>query len=231
MFRRSLILVSTVSLLSWLAASAVMAAEAPAMKSAQEKSSSEKPVVPPAAATVTGFRSAHFGMDEAAVRGAIAKDFGLQEKAITKTQNLADRTTVLSIKVPEVLASGGTADIAYILGYKSKLLTQVNIVWAKATDESLDAEKLVANGESLRSYFGMQGFDPKTVASNLEVRDGILLFRGADAEGRTTALMLHGTKKPATDKVASVFTPDGLLLFYLANARDPDVYRIPNGKF
>jgi hypothetical protein len=55
----------------------------------------------------SGFRSAMFGADEAAVRAAIAKDFSVSPSAIHATQNLSDRTNVLTVKAPDVLNGGG----------------------------------------------------------------------------------------------------------------------------
>jgi hypothetical protein len=48
---------------------------------------------------------------------------------------------------------------------------------------------------------------PSTIATDSAVRDGILLFRGADADGHTTAMMLHGTTTttPSAEKTTTVF--------------------------
>src|SRR4051812_4896075 len=53
-----------------------------------------------------GFRSARFGTDEAAVRAAIIKDFGVKADAITAGENMAERTKMLSVRVPGVLEGG-----------------------------------------------------------------------------------------------------------------------------
>jgi hypothetical protein len=177
---------------------------------------------------LTGFRSAQFGASESEVRFAIAKDFLLSSAAIHKSQNPADRTTILSARVPNVLADGGTAEVAYIFGYQTKKLTQVNVLWSAQTDKSLTAERLVANGEALKAYFDSQGY--VSIVSNSPVRDGILLFRGTDINGRMTALMLHGSLSAGSDKTKT-FTPNALLLFYLASPKSPDVFKIQSGKF
>lgn len=164
------------------------------------------------------------------MRLAITKDFGVRKTTIHKSENLSDRTSVLTVRVPDVLSGGGTAEIAYVFGYASKRLTQISIVWSRGTDKAMTVERLLANAESLRAYFQSQGYDPKSIASNVPVRDGILLFRGADADGHTTALMLHGTATAAADKTAS-FTPNALFLFYVANPKAPDVFKIQAGRF
>jgi hypothetical protein len=73
---------------------------------------------------------------------------------------------------------------------------------------------------------------PSTIATDSAVRDGILLFRGADADGHTTAMMLHGTTTttPSAEKTTT-FVPNALLLFYLADPKASDVFKIPAGRF
>ena len=182
-------------------------------------------------AKVLGFRSALFGASEADVRTAIAKDFGLPSSAIRKTQNLSDRTDVLTIRVPDVLAGGGSADVAYALGYRTKKLIQVSVIWSKESDKALTPERVLANCESLKDYFQAAGYEPKTIAVNSATRDGILLFRGADPEGHTTALMLHGATTPSQDKATQTFVPNALFLFYIADPKAPDVFKIAAGRF
>jgi len=179
---------------------------------------------------LTGFRSAYFGADEADVRAAAIKDFGVPASAIQKSQNLADRTELLTVKVSDVLKDGGAAEVIYVLGYKSKKLTQVSIVWSNGTDKDITPERLLANGEALKSYFMTEGYVPSSIVGDTGLRDGILLFRGADAEGHTTALMLRGETSGAADKPRH-FSPNALLLVYLADPKAPDVFRIQAGKF
>jgi hypothetical protein len=178
---------------------------------------------------IKGFRSAAFGSSEAEVRAAAMKDFGLSADAIHSSQDLAERTQVLTVRVPDVLPDGGAADVAYTLGYKSKKLIQVAVTWSKQTDDKLTAERLLQNGESLRNYFQAQGYVPESVAANAAVKDGVLLFRGADSQGRTTVLLLRGAA--SGDKAARQFSPSALVLLYLGDTKNPDVYRVPAGKF
>jgi hypothetical protein len=56
------------------------------------------------------------------------------------------------------------------------------------------------------------------------------MFRGSDAKDHTTMLILQGTLAK-DDKDQNVLTPTGLLLFYVADAKAPDVYRLPPGSF
>jgi hypothetical protein len=183
---------------------------------------------------ITGFRSAMFGATEAEVRAAAMKDFGVGVDAIHNGQNLAAHTQILTVRAPDVLPEGGAADVAYSLGYKSKKLSQVAVTWSKQTDERLTPERLLQNGESLRDYFQSAGYVPESVVSNAPVKDGVLLFRGADAQGRTTVLLLQGVtsgEKASGEKATRQFSPSALVLLYLADPKNPDIYRVPAGKF
>ena len=198
---------------------------APAASSAAPASEAS----PLASAEVTGFRSALFGMSEADVRAAISKDFGVAGDGVRVSQNGAEHTQVLSIKAPDVLPEGGSADVAYVFGYKTKKLIQVSITWSKATDDKLTPERLVSNADTLRAYFMSAGYKADTIVSNVPLSNGLLTFRGADAAGHTTALLLEGSF--SGDKTPRAFTPAGLALFYLADAKNPDIYRVQPGKF
>src|SRR5689334_631656 len=87
-------------------------------------------------AKIDGFRSATFGMGEPQVRQAIRKDFPGPGEKITSETNAAEKTTALSILVPDLIPGAGRARVYYIIGYTSKKLIQVNVTWtadAKST--------------------------------------------------------------------------------------------------
>jgi hypothetical protein len=209
---------------------------------AQVKNSPPAPPTAPAAssggesvvtstADVPGFRSAHFGMSEADVRAAIAKDFGVKPEAIKTDTNKSEQTHILSVKVPDVLPGGGAADVSYVFGFKSKTLIQVGLSWSKAVDDKMTPEQLFSNATMLRSHFLSAGYKPDTIASNMPINGGLLMFRGSDAKDRTTMLILQGTMAQGENEQQRVLTPTGLLLFYIADAKTPDVYRLPAGSF
>ncbi len=145
------------------------------------------------------------------------------------SQNGAEHTQVLSIKASDVLPEGGGAEVSYVLGYKTKKLIQVSVSWSKATDDKLTPERLVSNADTLHAYFMAAGYKPDTIVNNVAVSNGLLLFRGGDAAGHTTVLLLQGTT--TGDKTPRAFSPNALVLFYLADAKNPDVYRVQPGKF
>ncbi|RTM13218.1 MAG: hypothetical protein EKK33_12580, partial [Bradyrhizobiaceae bacterium] len=113
------------------AAGAPSAAGAPV---AAGSNSAEVPGAEDKTKAIDGFRSAKFGMSEADVRAAMAKDFNAKSEAIKAQDNAAELTHSILLSVPELLPNGGTAELSYVFGYKSKSLIQVGAVWSKGTD-------------------------------------------------------------------------------------------------
>ena len=188
------------------------------------------PNVMPQTADVAGFRSARFGMSENDVRNAFAKDLGVKADAIRADTNPSEQTKVLTIKAHDVLPGGGTAEVSYVLGFKSKTLIQVGIAWSKAIDDKMTPEQLFSNSTVLRTHFLAAGYKPDTVATNMPINGGVLMFRGSDAKDRSTMLILQGTFAQG-EKDQRILTPTALVLFYVADAKSPDVYRLPAGSF
>jgi hypothetical protein len=91
-------------------------------------------------------------------------------------------------------------------------------------------EQLFSNSSVLRAHFMAEGFKPDTIASNMPINGGILMFRGSDAKDRTTMLILQGTLAQGKDD-QRILTPTALLLFYIADAKTPDIYKLPPGSF
>ena len=183
-----------------------------------------------AVAQVEGFRSARFGMNEAETRAAIMRDFNVKAEAIHEQPNPGERTRALLVKVADLLPGGGTAEVSYVFGYQSKKLIQISASWSKKTDEKITPEQLFSNSSVLRAHFVSEGFKQDTIATNVPVNGGILMFRGSDAKDRTTILILQGTMAQGENN-QRVLTPTGLLLFYVADAKAPDIYRLPSGLF
>ena len=205
-------------------------AAAPVTPSASPTASPPPAAEAAPALEVKGFRSAMFGASETDVRAAIQKDFGVAPEAIKSVANMVERTTLLTLRAPDVLPEGGMAEISYTLGHTTKRLVQVTVTWSKQSDDKMTPEKILENGESLRNYFQGAGYVASTVMTNAVVGEGVVLFRGADAQGHTTVLLLRGTS--SGDKATGQrLTPTSLGLFYLADSKNPDIYRIPRGKF
>lgn len=184
--------------------------------------------VPPI--VVDGFRSAKFGMTEDEVRKAIKADFGLSGDAIVPGLNAAERTQLLTIVAPDLLAAGGSAQVSYVFGYASKTLIQVGISWNAQIDPAVDAAKLYANSDVLVAYFSAAGYDPATVRTGVVLDNGILLFRGEDSAGHATILLLQGDYSGGGE-TQRVLNPTGLALLYAADSEKPDIFKIEPGQF
>jgi hypothetical protein len=226
--------------IAWLAAAAIIAMGTASNGAVAQGKKDAGHVAPPTVAgtppmeaptaEVTGFRSARFGMSEKDVRAAIAKDFNVKPDSIRSETNPSEQTHVLLVKAAGVLPGGGTAEVSYVLGFKSKTLIQVGVAWSKQTDDKMTPEQLFSNSSILRAHFVSAGYKPDTVASNMPINGGLLMFRGSDDKGRTTILILQGSVAKG-DNNQRVLTPSGLLLFYVADAKTPDIYRLSPGSF
>lgn len=184
-------------------------------------------------ASVDGFRSSQFGMTEKKVYQALKKDFGFAKDTVTRTQNSIEKTTNLLIAVNDIIPESGRAIIAYIFGYETKKLIQINIIWSSDGDTLASAESLVATGNILRNYFVAQGFPPEGLLTNQRLTDGsIIMFRGVDDKGRAAVLQL--TIEPgvtAEDGTAGDSKVTALNLSYIADPVAPDIFKINQGDF
>ncbi|MDA9502997.1 hypothetical protein ACNJYA_25015 [Bradyrhizobium sp. DASA03068] len=205
------------------------AAGTPVAAGATSAVAAETPVADDKIKAIDGFRSAKFGMNEADVRAAMTKDFNAKPDAIRSQDNASELTHSILLSVPELLPNGGTAELSYVLGYKSKSLIQVGAVWSKGTDTAMTPEKLFSNANILRAHFMGEGFKPDSIAVNMPVAGGIVMFRGSDAKDRSVILLLQGTFE--TKENNRVLTPTSLLLFYVADAKSPDIFKLPPGQF
>jgi len=210
---------------------------APAAKPADAPPSAAapQPATPAEQAHVDGFRSAKWGMIDAQVKAAIRADFNIADDKIKHTENLAEKTQVLTIAVPDLLEGAGMAQVSYIFGYTSKKLIQVNALWGTAADPQATPDKIVAAADQLRLLFLDSGYDPATVTANAKMADGsILVFQGQDSDKHTTLLRLAAgaTTPPAKDgKPGKPVEVTALSLSYILDAREPDIYRVKKGLF
>ena len=185
---------------------------------------------------VEGFRSARWGMTEAQVKAAIQKDFNIPVDKERAEENPSERTSVLSVTVNDLLEGAGKARISYTLGYTTKKLIQVDIIWGTTIDLQAKPERIVAAANQLRTLFLNSGYDRETVVSNLATADGsIIVFRGQDADKHMTLLRLVSTPAPTAAKQRGKTESAGpavvLLLSYSLDPRNPDVYRLKKGQF
>lgn len=213
------------------AAMAAMLAATPAIAQNRPVAGPSGPAATAKEAQVEGFRNARFGMTEAQVRDAIGKDFKLSGDAIQRVEEPTERTTALIVKVNDLLPESGPAVIAYLLGYKTKKLFRVNVIWGQEIGSPTKPEQIVGTANALRNYLLGQGYRQEGLILNQSLGDdNVLVFQGNDVQGRLTELILGITKKPpakpdAQPEVAGA----SLRLSYVEKPKEPDIYRVPGG--
>ena len=217
----------------WMLTAAMVAMLAVNPAIAQNRPTTGPAAPAPAAkqAQVEGFRNARFGMTEVQVRDAIGKDFKLSGDAIQRVEEPTERTTALIVKVNDLLPDSGPAVIAYLLGYKTKKLFRVNVIWGQEIGSPTKPEQIVGTANALRNYLLGQGYRQEGLILNQSLgEDNVLVFQGNDVQGRLTELILGITKKPpakpdAQPEVAGA----SLRLSYVEKPKEPDIYRVPGG--
>lgn len=185
-----------------------------------------------AAAAVEGFRTAHFGMSESDVSKAVRKEFDLKKDDIAHEENGLEKTTSLIVSANNLIPDSGPSRVAYIFGYGSKNLIQVNIVWGHPVDQNTTAQKLVATANILRNYFSASGYKDVIVNQPVEV-GATVVFRGSDDKGRMVLLVLNATRASDAQAEEGADAPQrvSLRLSYMENPGNPDIYRVQEGQF
>ena len=183
---------------------------------------------------IDGFRSARFGQTEDQVRAAIKADFKVNDAAITAATHPLEQTRSLSVKVRDLVAHSGEAQVAYVFGFRSKTLIQVNILW-NAPDPA-GAEVVIGIGNALRDYFVSQAtrFVKEQVKSNVQLADGrILLFQGTDDKSRAVELVMVWAPRPQVQGQPADPRPGSaqLRLLYVLAPGNSDIQRIQPGSF
>jgi hypothetical protein len=144
----------------------------------------------------------------------------------------AEKTTVLSLNAADLLPDTPPAQVSYILGYRSKQLIQVNILWSSDGKDAASDDAVVATANQLRDYFAGQNFPSDKVVRNQKLGDDtILVFRGADPAGHMVVLVLNGVAAAARKGKHPAPPPLRLELSYIADSVHPDIFQIKKGQF
>jgi hypothetical protein len=169
---------------------------------------------------VDGFRSAKFGMNEKQVMQAIFKDFKASKDLVMRSKN-SERTTRLALSIANLLLDGGIAQIIYTLGYKSKRLIQVDIVWGGNVDkQNVDYKLVMATASLIRGHLLKKKYRVKGFILDQRLKDGsIVIIRGQDKKGRLIFFSLRDLPAPAKEGVT-------LKLTYISDVKNPDIYTI-----
>ena len=179
-------------------------------------------------AVIDGFRSAKFGYKESDVLRAIKKDFKVNGKSVSRLVNPNEKTVTLGIDVKDLLAGSGPSKVFYILGYKSKRLIHVSVVWGRPIQKKPNAEAVVSTANQLRNYFAQKKYQKNGFALNAQLGEGVILvFQGKDKKGRAARLLLSNPKNKDGEAGENI----SLTLSYIEKPEDPDVFKIKDGDF
>jgi len=192
------------------------------------------PAAAPAAAqaTVDGFRSARFGMDQAQVEQTISTDFHLSGKQLQMGTDPQTLTPTITVEVPGLFAGLGKAMVSYVMGYQSHRLIQVIVAWDARVDTANNGEALIHGSSLLQSYFLHENFPVAQVVVNRLMSDGdLIVFRGQDTNGHLVVLAMQGILAKPDHNHKSVFTPKALTIGYVADPGKPDIFSVPKGAF
>lgn len=184
-------------------------------------------------ASIDGFRSAKFGMDENKVKKAIAKDFKISSRKIKKSMHATEKTASLSVAVPK-LFPGGASSVAYVFGHQSKKLIQVNIVWGLAAgSKNVDGQAVVDAANILRTHFVKKRYknDGSLVVNAKLSETKIMVFRGTDQKGRMAILALDTPKPLKDESPKDAAKKVSLTLSYILKPHEPDILTIEEGMF
>ena len=191
-----------------------------------EAGSAKKKVV-----EVYGLRSAKFGMTENEVRRAISVDFPEYADKTKKKIHPLEQTTILALPVNDFLHGSGEAVIAYVLGFKTKKLTQIDVIWRRENNQESTRE-LLALLFSLQEHFLDRKFPSEGKVANAALSNGgLLAFRGIDTKGRMVMVVGRGlttTKEEGEEGEESKnrAQPPEVFLSYVESPKAPDVFRI-----
>ena len=197
----------------------------------------EPAAAPGAAYAINGFRTATFGMSEAEVKAAIARDLGIAADKIATESNPLQRTTALVVRT-SLPPGPGEATVSYLFGATSHTLIHVNVIWATAAAPTAsDRAAIAAAGLQLSNYFRTQPWDPKTPvrAGLVGNGSGLLMFDATDAKGGN--VQVEADNIPLSRNVngkTQSNDPKGAAMLHVSYAKDaahPDVFAIKPGAF
>jgi hypothetical protein len=187
---------------------------------------------------VTGFRDARFGMTEQEVRSIINKSLGIKTADISSSANPVEGTNVLTVRVASLDPVPGPAQVAYIFGYGSKKLIQVNVIWGEdKPKEQTDPNALVTAGTRLERYFAGFAWRKDATRAGIPVGDNtVVLLSGEDEKKGAVRLIVEGVKNQMQREGNQTTSPEPksppkLIINYISNRENPDIAKIEKGKF
>jgi len=180
-------------------------------------------------ASLEGFRSAKFGMNEDEILESIRIDFHISKEEVVRKIHPAEKTLRLAVRTPNLLPDSGPAQVVYLLGFRSKQLIEVDIFWGSPLFPDVSSADVLNTAHMLRSHFDKQRFQKDKLVVNGVFPDGsILVFRGKDKMGRM--VILHYKEAIQKKSDPTKLTP-ALRLSYIEKPDSADVFKLKEGEF
>lgn len=222
--------------ISWLSLSVFLLSLSGALDIAESKTSQKNSTQPAKKqANIEGFRSAKFGMKEKDIYRAITKDFKISKSKVKREEHPTEKTMSLYITIPKLLEVGGTAKVIYILGFKSKKLMQVNILWGKGAEKSgkkVKAQSVINAANFLRNHLIKKQYQKEGFIANARMNDvTTIVFRGKDKKNRMALLVLNTPQAKKDEDVKKARENVSLKLSYMLDHTKPDVLTIGDDDF
>lgn len=186
------------------------------------------------AGDIGGYRSAHFGMTEAAVLGAIKTDFAISPGSVERSANAHEKTTNLTVTVMGLVEFTGSTEIIYIFGYRSKTLIQVNLLWRAPTGAKDAEQRLLRAARIMANRIALWGVSKVETAPDTVTSDGAtLLFQGQGKDGMLALISMRVPREEQASYSASVTAEIGywLRVALIEDFDAPDIYKIEPGQF
>jgi hypothetical protein len=141
---------------------------------------------------IAGFRSARFGMTEAEVRAAIARDFPSSAVAIEVRE--ATATTPRFLAVPLIRLNPGPTPATVAYAFAAGRLAQIDVTWlAPGEATSTQREGLLVAGERLRGFFEKRPDQPAIVVkAGVLGPNSLLLYGARDRNGASVEAVIEG---------------------------------------
>jgi hypothetical protein len=154
---------------------------------------------------ITGFRSARFGMSEAQVRAAIAKDFKVEAPAIQTLFVAEQHTKVLTLALPQLNPGPCPAVLAYIFDTGTGALIHINVSWLFPGEANpYQRAAIQFAGERLAAYFHDRPTPPATVLpAGATGPQTVTFYAARDVQGHTVNVAADGVEIAVKDKAAT----------------------------
>jgi hypothetical protein len=167
---------------------------------------------------ISGFRSAHFGMNEDQVRAAVARDFKDYASLLQPARHPDARYSMLVLPLPSLEPGPGAAGVTYIFAAAEHKLVQVNVLWSTDKPGDADRARMSTAGVQLADYFRALHWRPDAATMGVPLGpNGLVLFSGIDAHKAMVEVSLTGIALRGRDgKIAPAEGPVKLRVAYMA---------------